>query len=77
MEGEVYSNLYIQAIICIVQLANWYAIANISPSVVKWVSHSPGALIIRVQVWIREIYSDSDDHFNGGPMSLGPIPSDM
>ena len=42
---------------------------------VKWVTYSPGALIIRVQARVREMYSDSDDHSNGGTMSLGPIPS--
>ena len=34
-------------------------------------------LAIQVQAQVREIHSDSDDHFNGGPMSFGPIPSGM
>ena len=34
-------------------------------------------LLIQVQAWVREIHSDSDDHKNGGPVSLGPIPSGM
>ena len=39
------------------------------------VTHSPAALIIQVQAWVREIYSDLDDHSNGGTVSLGPIPN--
>ena len=27
----------------------------------------------RVQARVREIYGDSDDHFNDGPMSLSPV----
>ena len=41
----------------------------------KWETHSTGTLVIRVQVWVREIHSDLDDYFNGGLVSLGPIPS--
>ena len=32
-------------------------------------------LIIWVQAQVRKIHSDSGDHFNGGPVSLGHVPS--
>ena len=47
-----------------------YPIWVTSPSVVKWVTHLPGALIIRVLAWIRDIHSDSDDHCSDGLVSL-------
>ena len=38
----------------------------------------PGALMwVQSRVNAIYIYSDSDDHFNGGPVSLGPMPSGM
>ena len=45
-----------------------------SPLVVMWVTHWPGVQIIRVQARVMEIHNDSDDPFNGGPMSFGPLP---
>ena len=34
-----------------------------------------GALVIRVQALVIEVHTEWDDHFNGGTVSLGPIPS--
>ena len=42
------------------------------PSVVEWVARLPGAPLTWVQSWVGGIHSDSDDHYNGGPMSLHP-----
>ena len=33
-----------------------------------------GALVIHVEAFVMEMHSNSDDHFNSGPMLLGPIP---
>ena len=46
-----------------------------SPSVVKLVTYSNGTPLIWVRARIREIHSESNDCYNRGPVSFGPVPS--
>ena len=48
---------------------------SLTPLVVKSVTCLPITLAYHALVSFREIHSDLDDHYNGGPMLLGSIPS--
>ena len=45
---------------------------SLGSPVVKGVARSPGAPITKVQSWVLGIHSDSNDHYNGRPVSLDP-----